>query len=299
MSKKRIKYRRQKFSINEFDESLLPSNRFKQFFDIFKIEWSSLLRIGFIFLLFLIPLVAVTLIKGIVTPNILNAVKSNGGGQDEINYVSSIINVVYYGVCSICFLIFSLALAGVSKIVQNICYGEGVLFRNDFLVSLKENWKRFMLFALIGSFCFFLIKFNESFFASYSGFGFKMIIYLTSFIFYIFVLPIVFFSMSNQVSYKMKISECLSNGYKFTSVKILFSLIFSLVIYAFTFITKINHPVILTAVLIFAIIVIFPLYFLAHRLFALYINDEYINKENYPEIYRKGLKPLLPDTKGE
>ena len=294
---KKVKFNRQKYSASEFNDSLLPANRFKQFFDVFKIEWSTLLRIGFLFLLFLLPLILISTFKPVVASFICENVVRAGGGQPEINYALNIINVIYYALCVVCFLIFSICLAGVSKIIKNLCFGEGVLFRTDFFNGIKENWKRFILFTLIGSAFFYLTKFNDTFFTSSDNFIFKFIIYLATFILYIFVLPILFFAMFNQISYKMNFIECVGNGFKFTLAKILYSLIFSIIIYGFTFIEKIKHPIVFALVLILSIIIVFPLYFLSFHLLSQYIADEYINKENYKEIYRKGLKPLLIEEK--
>ena len=51
---KRNKYRKDDFSIND-----LPLTRRKQFFDIFKNDWKTLLLLGLILLLFSIPYLAI------------------------------------------------------------------------------------------------------------------------------------------------------------------------------------------------------------------------------------------------
>ena len=292
MSKK-VKYHRQKYSKTEFNESFLPLNRFRQFFDVIKIEWATLLRIGFLFLLFLLPLIAVTFLRPFVITSVIKTIEGNGGIQEDINFGKAVVNVGYYAICSICFLIFSICLAGVSKIFQNICFGEGVLFRNDFIKGIKENWKRFMFFSLISSICFLLININRSFFGQDKNFLIDFIIYLALLIFYIFVLPTFLFAMTNTTIYKMSKKECISNGFKFTCVKVLFTLIFALVIFGFSWIEFIEYPLIFPIILVVSIILLFPLFYLAFHLYALYISDEYINKEAYKEIYRKGLRPLI------
>ena len=44
-----------KVQTSDFSFNDLPMNRFRQFFDIFKIEWRNLIKLGLLTLLFLTP----------------------------------------------------------------------------------------------------------------------------------------------------------------------------------------------------------------------------------------------------
>ncbi len=296
---KKIKFQRQRYSVNEFDDSCLPTNRFKQFLDIIKIEWRTLFRIGFILLLFAIPFVIATFFRDFFISAYKSILTDSGASQEEIQSVINVITAIYLGVTAICFVIFSVGLAGVSRVIQNLVYGNGFVFRFDFAFGIKNNGKRFVITALILGIFNFLVQFNSLYFSQASSFIFQVIRFFAICLFFIFVLPIALFSMSNHVTYKMTVGECLSNGYKCTFARFLFTFIFSILFYGITFIEWIRHPVFIALAYVLLVILISPLLYLSWRLFAVSTFDKHINKDNYPEIYRKGLRPLLEQEREE
>mgnify|MGYP003306800388 CR=1 FL=1 len=165
---KKIKFHRQRYSVNEFDESCLPANRFKQFFDIIKIEWRTLFRIGFILLLFAIPFVVATFFRDFFISAYKSSLIDSGAQPEEIQSVINVITAIYLGITVICFMIFSIGLAGVSRVMQNLVYGNGFVFRFDFAFGIKNNGKRFVITALILGVLNFFVQFNSLYFSQAS-----------------------------------------------------------------------------------------------------------------------------------
>ena len=290
-SNKKVKIGRQKYSSNEFDEVSLPHNRFFQFFDVIKIEWRTLLLIGLILLIFSLPLIIANFLQPIIEASIKNNYQAVN--KDELNSMINFIDIIFLATNLISFPILGVGISSISLIIKKMVYGEGFIFRFEFIEGMKKNAKFFIVTSLLVALIYGLVQFNNLYFEANYSFIFQFIRFLTTFLLYFFLLPIIFFMASNFMTYKMKINECISNGYKCTFASFLYTLIFSLFLYAVTFIKFFTNPVISCAILACVILLIGPLFYLAWRLFAVSIFDKYINKNYYQEVYRKGLRPLL------
>ena len=113
---------------------------------------------------------------------------------------------------------------------------------------------------------------------------------VTAGIIFVFFVPILLFMFSQDAVYKMNVWTNFKNSYQLAVRSILVMLIFSLLIFGTYFIR--NIPLIYIVLIVWGfIIIVSPIYLLSLSLFTMTKFDRYINKDNYPEIYRKGLRP--------
>ena len=124
---KRSKYRKDDFTVDD-----LPNSRGKQFFDIFKNDWKTLLLLGIILFLFSLPFLTVEFIHWFITSNLPTQLR-NQGIDDATIYSSLQLTEVFYEVALILTnLIITIPLAGTANVLKRLVHGEGVLFKDDF-----------------------------------------------------------------------------------------------------------------------------------------------------------------------
>ena len=281
---KRNKYRNEDFSIND-----LPLSRLNQFFDILKNDWKTLLYLGLIIFLAALPYISVNIIFWFIRVNLPEQLISDGGTEEMVFKGLQLTDILYEASCVIATLILVVPFAGSARVMKRLVHGEGVLFKDDFVEGIKMNSLQFLVIIFIYCLLRFLTQF--AYIMIYNIPVMSEIIYGVSsgFLYLIFV-PILFLMLTQASIYKIKFWLNFKNSYQLALRSILFMLIFALILFGIYFLKYIPHPVLRGGIdaLIF---ILSPLYILALNLFTMSRFDTYINKEYYPEIYRKGLRP--------
>ena len=280
-----------KYSEKNFDVNNLPNSRARQFFTIFRIEWKTLLLLNLLILLFFIPYFAIDILRWSVCDSYWHSIVASSADPNRDYAIAKFyIDMVYAGVMILIYPIIAICLSGVIKVIQRCVYIEGVLFKEDFFIGIKKNWKQLIALAIVFGLFKALFQFNISFCNLNPGLASSIFVGASHAIFYGVVAPIIFFTGSNLVTYKMSFFTGVSNSVKMLIKKFHISLLFSLVLYGLTYLDLI--PDIIVRILVDSgVIVLFSsLFVLAWYLFSVSIFDIYINKDNYPEIYRKGLR---------
>ena len=281
---KRSKYRKDDFALTD-----LPSNRGKQFFDILKNDWKVLVALGLIFFLFSLPFLTLEFFHWFIVGNLRVQLESQG--IDEATIFSSLqLTEVFYELALILTnLIIAIPLAGSMRVLKRLVHAEGVLFRDDFVTGIKQNVLKFLLFMFIYSILRFTAQFTYIYIQNIPIFS-DILRGVTAGILYVLFVPILLFMMCQHAIYKMGFWTNFKNSYQLAIRSILGMLIFSFIIFGTYFIKYI--PLIYVVLIVWGfVILISPFYLLALSLFTMSKFDRYINKEYYPEVYRKGLRP--------
>ena len=281
-----------KYSKKDFEVYNLPKNRARQFFTIFRVEWKTLLLLNLLILLFFIPYFIVDVLRWVVCDSFWNAfVASSSNPEGDYVIAKFYVDMSYSGIMLFIYPIISICLGGVFKIIQRCVYTEGVLFKEDFFIGIKKNYKQLIALSIIYGLFKVLLQFNISFCNLNPGNAASIFEGVSIAIFYGIIVPIIFFTASNLVTYKMSIFTGFSNSFKMYIKKIHICLIFSLILYGITYLDLIPNIIVRIFVNAGIILLFSSLFILAWYLFSVSIFDEYINKDNYPEIYKKGLRP--------
>ena len=287
--KKTVCFKRNKYRDSEFTENDLPLNRRVQFFDIFKNDWKTLLLLGVILLFSSIPYLTIDVIHWFIVMRLPSQLASNGGTPEMIVQTLKLTEILYEAILVPATLIISVPLAGSARVLKRLIHGEGVLFKDDFLQGIAMNVWQYLLIMLI--YC--ILRFLTQFIHIYTA-GIPLVsdisYGITTGILHIIFVPILLFMFSQAAIYKIKFWLNLQNSYKLAFNSILVMLLFSLVIFGVYYMRYISNPV-LRVGLDSLLILLSPFYLLLLDLFTISRFDTYINKENYPEIYRKGLRP--------
>ena len=277
----------------------LPSTRRKQFFDIVKNEWRTLLALGAALFVFFLPFIISNICEAGFMNGTAEAIRQEMGSEgktaEEIasrvqNQMTSI-HLLFNGINILCFMLFSLGLAGASRIIKCFGFGEGVLFKSDFFAGIKKYWKAFLLCGFFAGLFYFLISYVYAVLnpAGQESAGINILSGVTIGFYYAIIVPLLLFSLAQATLYELPFFKNLANSLRFTIVRYHFTAIFALVIYGVSLLTMIVYPV--TMILSFAafIVLLAPFFALAFHLFALSLFDRYINEDHYPSIYKKGL----------
>ncbi len=297
--KNKNKEKKVKMPTPDFLIEQLPSTRKKQFFDIFKNEWRTLLLIGLILVLFALPFFISNIFEyGFMSgtsDTLKKALEAEGKSAEEIAKVIKIqmrsIHLLFTGINIICFMIFSLGLAGISRIIKCLSFGEGVIFKSDFFIGIKKYYKSFLAVGFFAGLFYFLMTYTSNMIQALSSDNQALLIVkgLTIGFYFAILVPIFLFSLAQSTLYNAPFFKNFSNSIKFIINKYYICLIFSIILYAVYLLTYIIYPLITILCFIAVIILIVPLIALAFHLFALSLFDKYINKDYYPQIYKKGL----------
>ena len=107
--------------------------------------------------------------------------------------------------------------------------------------------------------------------------------------FYLVIVPSFAFFFSLKQTYQITFANAVKSSIKMSIVSLLVVLLFALPLYFAQYISFI--AVLFVGILLICImfLILGPLYLLLWKLYVAHIFDKYINFENYPDFYRKGL----------
>ena len=287
--KKTVYFKRNRYRSSDFTENDLPSTRRRQFLDILKNDWKVLLLLGVILLLTSIPYLTIDIIHWFLIVSLPEKLAADGGTSEMIAQAIKLTEILYEAVLVPALLLLAVPLAGSARVLKRLVHGEGVLFKDDFFQGVKMNVWQFLLLLFIYAVLRFLTQFMHIYFAGIpyvSDISYGVSLGVLHLVF----IPILLFMFAEAAIYKIKFWMNLKNSYMLAINSILVMILFSTVIFGVYYMRYINHPI-LRVGLDSLLILLSPLYLLAVSLFTMSKFDIYINKDNYPEIYRKGLRP--------
>ena len=286
---KTVYFKRNKYRANDFSENDLPLSRGQQFFDIFKNDWKTLLFLGLIILLASLPYITLNIMYWFIRTNLPAQLIADGGTEEMVFKGLQLTDILYETLCVPAALILVVPLAGSARVMKRLVHGEGVLFKDDFFQGIKLNSLQFLVIIFIYSVLRFVMQF--AFIMIYNIPTMSEIIYgVSNGLLYLIFVPILLFMLTQASIYKIKFWMNFKNSYQLAIRSIFVMFIFALILFGVYFLRYINHPI-LRGGLDALIFILSPLYLLALNLYTMSRFDIYINKDNYPEIYRKGLRP--------
>lgn len=263
----------------DFAISSLPKTRKEQFFDVLSHRFFLLMGMGGLLLLFSLPFLGVSLYKD-VSSMAIEASNAEGAAKQQSLFFMMLI---YRLACLPAFLILSLGLSGTQKIYKELLYDEPIFFRSDFLSGIKENWKQYFLLASFFWLFWFISELASSFFTNifvevlFPGINIALIY------------PAIFVAFFLMNTYTNSFGKNMTCGYAlyfkaFPSVILTFLAVFALTFLKYIPLILVKYTVILLCFLLYVPISLLLAYENQMRLF-----DLYINKEQFPDFYQKGL----------
>lgn len=270
---------KKKKSLYSKKDAKLPGTYWELFIDVIKQNWRTLICVGLITFVFFLPMLAVMFFRDYYAISISSS-------KLEIDEISALIitskNVFNVGV-SLCLLLACVGIAGCSKIMLLLSRGEGTFFFKDFNKGVKQNTKNnfvfFIIYAVLFYFSFLVINNFEPSFITFLPFVIVQVLYF----------PLLMINVETTSVYSWKIKDSFINA-AFIYIKnffiyILFASPFTLIILT----NAIGNIFIKYIIIVLLLIIAYPFLTLGLRVYTNKVLDRDINKEHYPEIYKKGI----------
>lgn len=271
------------FSNQDYQYSSLPATRKEAFKDVYRHNFKTILSSGLTLLVFAIPLIIFLFVMDLgkigMTPEKY--------GEEELKSVLLVWDLIVNGGAVLLLYVVLISLMGIMRILKLLVWQEGIDFFYDFKVGIKENFKHFSLLYLL---------FGILYILSYSVYIFVLNFFVGIWLMVLYV--IIFISIGIWALFVINVYQCnlwnyLKNAVFFYSKSLLLSIPFViLLVFPFFLVFvplsiisfTIKYPVILAMLILY-----YPMLIIVGYLYSLSKFDEFINRENYPEIYRKGL----------
>lgn len=273
-----------KVSKEEFKEYQLPSTRKQVFFDVLKLHWRSFLVLGFVLIIGTLPLLACLFVRDNYALS-LSMKLANG----EIDASTRLLYVKYaHLICaftcwlSLYFLLIAICI--VARIISKLIWYEPVFFKDDIGLSLKNGYKcGAICMTFIG-----LILVIQSGMLFITDNLFLQIIPGALFIPFV-GLPLLLTFMQSTI-YQGSFLQLFKNSIAMYLKETLKVLLFGLLLLLPLLFAIIERFLIVKYIFIVAYLFFFEnLFIMMFQLNSNYIFDKYINENQYPEIYKKGL----------
>lgn len=272
--------KKMKCTANDFTEQNLPGTRKQVFFDCYREHFSLIFRIGLLCMLFLIPVLVVAFMRDVYFIHAISSLEEQTTEKMMAVYYSA--NAIYGFANIFAFALFAALFSGIVRVIRQLLWGEPLFFWDDFKNGIKSDALRFAVIAFLLALMDYLLNLLDNSMMTYALFG----------TFIAVVLPIAMWVLLQSVYYSLKLSGILKNAaiYHIKTFPVTLLLIACTAV-PFWLVGVI--PIIAVKYLVFTLLAVFGVLPLAMTwlLYACHTFDRYVNKEHYPSIYRKGMRP--------
>lgn len=135
---------RRKIASRDFTENMMPHTRKEVFFDVWKMHWFDLLKLGLILLIAFVPVLIMTVIDDIYAVRLTTSIGSDTSEDTLLEMYTSIIS--FQNTNSLIriplYILFATVLSGVIRIIRQYSWEEVVFFRRDLWIGITQNWKQ-------------------------------------------------------------------------------------------------------------------------------------------------------------
>lgn len=265
----------------------LSVNRKQLFKDILKNRYHILLLIGMMLCLFALPIIGVSIFNDLSllsffadASNYVDGVMTESGAT---LYRSIILNFTLF--FDVGFLILGIGLAGVARVIRQLCWGEGIHFFDSFGKGLKQNILRFIVLTIIFDIMFTAIR------LLFLVVDVLWAAVLVSAVSVLALLPFVLVCFGYSAIYSNHLPKAFANSALLAVKHYPISLLFSIVCIIPFFIEFIPYglSIVKTVLLIVFMVLLLPILILTKGLMLNSVFDKEINADKHKEIYRKGL----------
>ena len=269
----------------DFTAKELPHTRKQIFLDLIKTQKRQMISLSLLLFVFLLPLVVDILIFNMYIISV---------PLDATNYSAIVFSLIFYMmvIAIPCVMVGFIGLAGLAHVCKIIAWQEPVLSGPEFFVGIKKNFKHSLLFGLIWGISLFILVVGilfmirtktivENSWLNGVGIGLCVVQFV--------VLSIVcVYSLTYGCYYSNTFRQVFRNSFVFFVAKffknlLMFVLTTGLIV-GLMFVDFIAQIVIIIVIAFLSSYMMIAWTLLSHEGF-----DQYINKTNYPDYYKKGL----------
>ena len=265
---------------SDYEQRERPKTRAKQFFDIFIHRFLELLKLSLLQTVFNLPLLATIFLFWMLI------------SQSGLTIQSSMTIFLIQGGSLLISLPFSfVGLTGSFYALKKLAYAEGEYASSSFFLGMKEEWKKGLLIGFIAGLSGAIAVIGIYFFLIYpvemitwiKGFGIAIVI-----IQLIVVLIVCYYSLAQVVVYTNTLRNMMKNSIIMGLIRFPINLVL-LILYPGGFIALICIMPYTMYVGLGLMILTCAFGHLVWMMNTMSAFDKFINKEQFPDYYRKGL----------
>jgi hypothetical protein len=280
---------KRKIKSEDLTPSEMPSSRPALFWDILKNNFRPLLGISLLLLAFSLPLLVNLAFLNFEKYYLGTKLSAGTLAQSDYDIQASYLSNLFLLLNPIAVSIFALGLSGVLRIIKRLCYLEPVFFWDDFRKGFKQNafptWVNLFFLSVLFSLTFFVHALNPD----------NILLDIPLGLFVMMVYPVSLYLLIIQSVYEIRITNAIILAYKIYFRSFLQTLPLLLAFIAPFFFEYIPDLLVKFITLPLFLLLFAPIYFISLFLFVSSLLDKYVNKKEYPVLYRKGL--YTPDEK--
>ena len=271
---------------SDYEQRERPRTRVSQFFDIFKHRFLELLKLSLLQAVFSLPLLVTIFLFWLLLPNA------------HTNQAVMMVFLIQGASSLITLPIAFVGLTGSFYALKKLAYAEGEFASSSFFIGMKEEWKKGLLIGLVAGFsagiaiigAYFFIFSPYDIIPWVKGLGIAV-----SIIQLIVVYISCYYSIAQIVVYENKLWPIIKNSIIMNLMRFPINLgLFILYPGAFIALICIIPYTMYVGVGLMMLTSVFG--HLVWMMNAMSAFDKYINKEQFPDYYRKG---LYQETKEE
>ena len=266
--------KKKKAAEKDFTALDLPRNHRAMFFDAIKQRFPTFFALCLWSLLFSLPFI----VAKFAHVYQVSASIASGVEPAEARLAA---HLLFGPIEALTFALYALLFAGLAKIMKNLAWNDPVFFKEDFFEGIKENGARYGLTGALFALSFFSLGFLSNAILSAVIEGFILIV----------LAPIALWFLASSLYYDLGVLSTCGNAAKLYVRTALWTLlVVALLYFPFALVERFVPSFFLSAILflVFFLVLVVPVSF-AFLHYAVSIFDRFINKENFPAFYRKGL----------
>jgi len=209
----------------------LPDNRWQLFLAMVRLNFSKLVGVNLMFVVFFLPLYiwVFSMNMPLMNPEKIAELAASGVSVT----IQDVFVQMIYGL-PFCFIPLAFGITGMTYITRNMARDENVWVWQDFWYALKSNWKQTLALALLNGLAVILVYIASTFYGAMSA---QSVIYMIPRVM-IYALGILwlcmnFYTWPMIVTYELKLSAILRNAALLTIARLpqtVFMLLISLVL---------------------------------------------------------------------
>lgn len=135
---------RRKIASTDFTENMMPHTRKEVFFDVWKMHWFDLLKLGFILLIAFVPILMMTVTKDAYEAKLMAEIGVDASQEilQEIQISTLMFRSTSAFIQVPLYMLFAIVLSGTLRLVRQYAWEEVVFFGRDLWIGIKQNWKQ-------------------------------------------------------------------------------------------------------------------------------------------------------------
>ncbi len=281
----------------DFSVSKLPHNRKEVFFDVMKINWRAFVGYGLCMLLFSLPSLFTAMAEDVITMSLMSSCDTaTAEGQADILAQIITIKNTRAAIDIISYLVLSVGIAGMIRVIRQHAWGEPVFFLEEFRVGIKQNAKQMSVVGLLFGIINLLNVYAYNFSAVTTDRWVAIIGILAVDVLSIVGVPVLMYSAASICVYDKSLKGHIISSLALTA-KAPFKTLLAIICCLIPFVIQLIP---ISYCHIFGRIIsgiLMPFVIFGWTLFAFDRFDEFINKKNHTELVGKGTFPI-PDKEG-